>query len=441
MLVVLALCAVPALTLHAQSQNTGMTFTVTPPLFQLGLTPSETWTSAIRVVNNNPYDITIYAEAVGFRATGETGRPQFLDTTLALGGNREPDQSTLVGWLTLPQGAITIPREQTYSLPVAITVPPDAAPGGHYAAVLIGNTPPATGGQSSELAVSSSIASLFMLRVAGDVLEEGRIREFSTNRSFYEEAHAKLRLRFENRGNVHLQPQGDITIYNMWGKERGYIPVNQARGYGSVLPGSVREFAFTWSSEHGLWDVGRYRAEATIGYGGEKKTFVQSTTYFWVLPILPLMQIAAALLFMLWFLTWALRAYIRHAVHMERSRAGLVDESENAEDVAVEGAGGLEQNTTQSEHVSVQTLMRPIRHGMVDLRHGGVGGGDAVKCTDVDAAPHHRVRAFLRHYRNFFVFLFAALVCVGIVVAFIHDVRLEERLYEVTEEVPAHPTQ
>jgi hypothetical protein len=427
----------------AYAQTDGaLTLTITPPLFQLNLVPGESWTSGIRVVNSNPYDMTVYADPVLFEPEGDTGRPSFIDVTTEGGA---VDTSTLAGWITVPRGAHVISREQTYLLPIAITVPEDAAPGGHYAAVLIGNRPPTDGREEGAVSVTSSIAALIFLRVAGDVVEDGRIRDFVTERSLYEEAEARLSLRFENQGNVHLQPQGDITIYNMFGKKRGYIPINQAGGYGNVLPNSMRKFTFMWTSDSGMWDIGRYRAEVTLGYGVEVKSFAQATTYFWVLPLMPLAQVLGGLVALMWFVGWALRAYVRRALALETR--GMDHSPEPLETTPQETLS--ESSPITSPHVDATrdeqptlrlgTLIRPIEKGMVDLRRAHiVVSPEPVMSQKQDMYGEQEtslhIGAFMRQYRAFFIFLLLVVVGVFAVAAFVADVTTSERSYSAIEE-------
>jgi len=49
----------------------GQILSVTPPLFQLSIEPGDIWSSNIKVVNGNPYDLTIYVDIVNFAPNGE----------------------------------------------------------------------------------------------------------------------------------------------------------------------------------------------------------------------------------------------------------------------------------------------------------------------------------------------------------------------------------
>lgn len=431
-LLILFVCAF-ALPVLAQSPQS-LTFTVTPPLFQLSLEPGERWSSQIQVVNQNPYAMTVYAEPVLFTPSGESGKPVFIHTMTGGEAPIAQDPSTFAGWMTLPTQAYTIPAEQTYSLPIVISVPEDATPGGHYAAVLIGNTPPSDRREGGVVSVTSTIASLFFLRVAGDVREEGRIREFSTVQSLYETAEASFTLRFENQGNVHLQPQGDITIFNMWGKKRGYIPVNHVDGYGSVLPDSIRSYAFVWESDTGMWDIGRYRAVATVGYGKDTTVFTNATLYFWVLPVWPLVQVLAGVLFLVWGFGWAVRAYVRHALRVERSLVAALRQHEDEEDKADTTHQTREEQSAQQ--FTARTLLRPIQGGVVEVQSRMQPRVDDARS---DAHTRQVVTAdttYVRpiHYGALLLFVAFCAVAWVLASAFVDDVTVSERSYRALEE-------
>jgi len=427
------------------AQSGEMTFTIAPPLFQLSLQPGEVWSSSIAVVNQNPYPLTLYAEPVLFEPAGEDGRPSFINPEGTAGPSGASESSNIASWITVPLQGATIQAEQTYQLPIVITVPEEAPPGGHYAAILIGNRPPEGTTESTNVSVTSSIASLVFLSVAGDVVENGRIRDFVTEEYVYDTPEARLSMRFENQGNVHLLPQGDITIYNMWGKERGYIPINQGSNYGNVLPGSMRKYTFNWKADTGIWDIGRYRAEATLGYGREAKQFASATIHFYVLPILPLIELFLALVFFVYFLGWAIRAYVRRALALEAAKGGTRPEQTEPEQLASETEPYAPQEdvveeapTEEPAELHLGTLIRPIQSGLVDLRRIGGSEDDALQHDADIAALSNRfsVAAFVREYRFFFLFIIVISAAWIAANAFLSDVLTYDSEYEVTIEHP-----
>jgi hypothetical protein len=415
------------------AEESGLTLTITPPLFQINLQPGEHWASGIEVVNGNPYDLTVYAQPVLFESSGESGRPRFKDPPTIDGTNAAPDQTTLAGWITVPTGPLVIKREQTITIPIAITVPIDAAPGGHYAAILIGNRAPQGSREESALSVTSSIASLIMLRVAGTVIEQGRIRDFATEHAVYQTPQAQLSLRFENQGNVHLQPKGNITIYNMFGKKRGVIPINQGGDYGNVMPGSIRKFTYSWQADAGVWDIGRYRAEATLGYGGESQRFAQATVYFYILPFVPIAEIVGSILMFVLLVGWALRAYVRRAISMETKHQEVVGFRADTQPLTTSPHEGR----AEKPQLKLTTLMRPIQVGIVDLRsiasvsHSVSPARADEVAQDLDRARHIGLGSFLYKYRYFFAFVCVTSVAWVVARALFAEVLTYERPYQV----------
>ena len=170
--------------------------------------------------------------------------------------------------------------------------------------------PPQNQTGQTRLQTSQMVTSLFFAKIAGDISESGSIREFATVKTLSGEPEATFSLRFENRGNVHLQPQGDIRIYNMWGQERGVIPINQQSQFGNVLPDSVRKYVFTWKGEWSPADIGRYRASVALAYGTEARQFASAETYFWVLPVMLILGVVLGLIIFFGLVTWFVKLYV-----------------------------------------------------------------------------------------------------------------------------------
>jgi hypothetical protein len=102
----------------------------------------------------------------------------------------------------------------------------------------------------------------------------------------------------------------------MWGAERGSIPINHQTNFGNVLPNSIRQFQFAWRSDVSLYDMGRYRAVATLAYGEDEQFFTHSTAYFWVIPF---KQVALVLLVLgtsIGLLVMLVRMYVRRMLSL-----------------------------------------------------------------------------------------------------------------------------
>lgn len=326
----------------ALAQTPTLTLSISPSLFDMSVNPGQEWRSSLRVINVNDYDLTVYVEVVNFVPQGESGDGRFVPIN-----SEETKGSTLAEWFIVNKEPITIPREQTYEIPIAVRVPADAAPGGHFAAILVGTKPLETEPGQAQVQTSQMITSLFFARVAGDIKEIGTIREFTTQSSWLSKPEVTFDLRFENKGNVHLQPQGDIRIRNMWGQERGVIPINQSTQFGNVLPESIRKFTFGWKGEWSISDIGRYTAEVTLAYGTNERQFATAITNFWVIPVKLLLGILIGLFIFGAIVTWLVRLYVARMLSM----AGIdVNEYHRA----------THKNTLPKHRVARASIHKPI---------------------------------------------------------------------------------
>ena len=382
-----------------RAQSSALSVSITPPLFQLTIGPGETWSSAVKIVNTNASSVTYYSHVADFKAEGETGNASFVPL---LSEQSDPTLSTysLASWTELTSVPVTVPAGGSGQIPFTIRVPANAEPGGHYAAILIGTQPNDATTTGTRINIASYVSSLLFLRVKGDLTESGRIREFSTAQELYQYPAADFTLRFENTGNVHVQPEGDITIYNMWGKERGKVLINQDEGgFGNVLPGSIRRFQFSWAGDNSF-DIGRYSAVVTLSYGEDGKKNVTATTYFWIVPLVPVAGGAAGIIAAVLIIMWLIRRYIRRALALEQERLGFPAVSAPAD-------------IPQKIDYSVGVLMEPLREGVIDLRSLAAGKSAPATTAKDSVVParaypaHERITftAFLFKYRLFALFI------------------------------------
>lgn len=405
----------------AQGANS-LSMTITPPLFQITQSPGTDWNSMLRIVNTNPYDLVVSASATDFHPDGETGNAVLEETPPA-----DPfDTHRMSGWIRLPEGTITIPRGKTADIPFTIHVPINADPGGHYAAILVGTTPGNKPGGSGT-SVSSKVTSLLFFRVPGEVIEEGDIRDFFAIKRMVATPDASFSLRFENKGNVHLVPQGEIVITNMWGKERGKIVINERTTFGNVLPHSTRKFAFDWNGESNPFEVGRYSAVATLVYGDEGRKTVYRTTYFWVVPWKPVLGILGGLMAFFWFMSWSVRRYIRKALALESARLGIASASPSLH-------AGTPTAKVTVPAVTLDVLSRPL---VLGVREAAVSLPTAGKHSEI-ASKNKRAQyslyiEWVKRYRSFILFIFVFIVGLSLIGWYFVEVFQDERAYQVKE--------
>ncbi|HVN26511.1 MAG TPA: hypothetical protein VMT99_02555 [Candidatus Paceibacterota bacterium] len=310
-----AACAAPLLS-HAQSEG-ATSLTITPPFFTLNVSPGDSWSSSIRVVNTNTSSLTVRAVTAGFAPSDDQGHGTFVPLA-----NIANDTDQLANWITVREPSVTVPPGTAADVPFSVTVPKDASPGGHYAAILIGTPPAAKSGNGSFVGVSSYISALIFVSVSGDVKESGAIQEFSSDRSWYADPDVNFTIRFANDGNVHLRPAGQIEVYTMLGHEAGRVSINQGRDLGYVLPSSTRRFGAEWQGPMTLWGIGEYTAVVTLAYGSDQSKTVSQTITFWVLPWKKVVEDVGGFLAVIVCFVIFVRRYIKRTLMREMGQWG-----------------------------------------------------------------------------------------------------------------------
>lgn len=416
------LCAFAARA-HAQAESS-LSVSVTPPLIQLTIGPGETWTSNLKVINSNSYDLSYYTSVVDFIAKGEEGQGTFVPLVEEM--RTGPIPFSLASWIQIGKEPIAVAAGESANIPFTVHVPQDAEPGGHYAAILVGTQPGDVALSGPSMRIASLVSSLIFVRIRGEATENGRIREFRALKTLNDTPSADFLLRFENTGNTHVQPQGDIVIYNMWGKKRGELAVNDEGNFGNVLPHSTRRFTFSWSSEGDILDVGRYSAVVTLAYGAGSKRNVSAVTYFWVVPTVPVAIALGSILSFILLITWLIRRYIRRALMLERQRSGITPASSVAELAEVRPPQDTEPSYT------LHTLMEPIREGVIDLRamaQAQPATPEIQAIEPVTVTPS----TFLRKYWLFFAFVILLIVGAWAFSHYFTSVLTPESGFQITD--------
>lgn len=371
---------------------------VSPTLFEMTANQSQTWSSSVRVINANPFPITVYTDVVNFEPDGTAGQGTLVPV-ISTGS----DGTTLAEWIAVTQEELVVPAEQTLTVPFTITVPEEAPPGGHFAAILVGTRSLDDADAPAQVETSQVVTSLVFLRVTGDITEAGTIRSFYANSTVTETADMSFSVEFENTGNVHVQPQGEIVITNMWGQERGSIPINKNSQFGNVLPESKRLYTFHWSAEWSLADIGRHKAVVTLAYGDDTRQFVDRTTYYWLIPWKLLLLVLTIIGAFVVLVVWSIKLYVRRMLQL----AGVTPE--------------LRREPAQ-KHVSV---LAPIESGILDLRNELAHGSGSVLA---------RVATFASRYRVFVLIAAALAVFVGLFVWYVAILVTSDFEYEVEYE-------
>ena len=411
----IASCALLAPRALAQS---ALSVSITPPLFQLTIGPGDSWMSSVKVVNNNTTPVSYYAQLADFDAKDETGNPTLIPLTAS--GESSRNTFSLASWITITSAPILVAPGSSAAIPFSIHVPENAEPGGHYGAILIGTEPLDTS-SGTHIRISSFVSSLLFLRIKGDVIESGRILQFTSNKDLYETPEANFVLRFQNTGTTHVKPVGNIILYNMWGKERGRVDINQDNGnFGNVLPQSTRRFEFSWIGESNSFDIGEYSAVVTLAYGQDGKKNITATTYFWVVPIIPVAVTLLVTVLIIVLVAFFIRRYIRRALALERKRL----------DTQVPAA------SKDEPHITAQVLLEPIREGVIDLRAAAgrpAGRIESQKQVSKSLQLGSSPRSLFSKYKLFLLFV-AVCIAIGLIISdYLDRALVRNRAFQIQD--------
>lgn len=255
---------------------------ISPPLFELSANPGDTLSHEIRVDNLTDKALSLKVDRKDFVAMGEEGQAALTD---------KPTRYSLSSWIHPADDGFLLRQHASKTVKFTIRVPENAEPGGHFGSVVF-KTVPKKDGDTSGLSIGQEIGALILLKVAGDVKEDGRIVSFRPRSSIVEAAPLAFETRFENTGNVQVVPSGTITVTDLFGRKLGDAHLESR----TVLPGSVRKITTGW--EGNLWP-GWYMATVSLGYGTKGQLATASTSFFVfpykiILPILVILGLVAA---------------------------------------------------------------------------------------------------------------------------------------------------
>lgn len=293
-----------------------------PAKVELYLEPGQKAIQVVTITNRTGRTIDFAVQIEDFKGSRDTE-----EVVVLMGEKRGP--YSLRDWLKPDLPEFTLEHGQRMILPIGVEIPPDAEPGGRYGAVFAATSPTRLEGgprrrASSQITIVSRTGILFFVRVAGRVNEDGRLVDFQAGnpKNFFQKGPIPLELLFENNGNVHLMPFGEIRIRNILGKEVGRIELPAW----FVMPDSLRARIVKWDRP---WLFGRYTAEAKIDRGYENVEIIdEAQAIFWVIPWKQTLGGFIGLILIILFFRWIGRTF---KIEIRRKDAKIRESEENRE--------------------------------------------------------------------------------------------------------------
>jgi hypothetical protein len=300
--------------------------TLSPPSYDYSsANRGDVFRDVVKIYNETSQEVTLYPAAMNFtykEGDETTGTPEWYPAS------EDPHGTGLAAWVTYDKSPIVVPPGGRANLPFSIDVPPNAPPGGHFGGILLSNQPP---DDTGVVAIGSQVGVLLFMRVEGDVVEKANIAEFGfvNPQSWYNHLPVDLFVRFENAGNVHLRPTGNLFISDWSGRQVKSIQVNEE--FRTVLPKSIRKFNMSWVKKDGIenssalyqewvnFAIGKHKANLVLAYGTDNKLVTANAT-FYVWPWRIMLITILALVAIVFILTFGKRSWEKGVIKKYEKR-------------------------------------------------------------------------------------------------------------------------
>lgn len=149
--------------------NAAINYTLTPLKYEIEVEPWEVVNRSAQIRNNGPETVTLGTATSDFQANWINGTPTFVRYSELV----NPDQE-LSSWISIDQASITLAPWETKWITFSITVPVNATPWGHYAAVFFKN-PNSESSSGAEIGINVDYWVLLLVNVEWEIVVDVEI--------------------------------------------------------------------------------------------------------------------------------------------------------------------------------------------------------------------------------------------------------------------------
>ncbi len=292
----------PLVELYAEESLSGIT--ISPAFQEVVLDQADiTQDLSVSVSNSTEAPMTFRVSALDFGSLDESGGVAFLGAS-----NDLSEEYSLASWMRLENDVLIIAPGATETFLVTIENGTALAPGGHYGAITF-KTENALPGTSASDAVSITqlFSSLvFVKKVGGEVYGLAlQDPEYTGNFLQFED---RLRLRFENSGNIHVVPRGRVEVVDPLGRLIAKGIINQESAL--TLPESRRVYPVRLEMLARAFMPGRYTMTVAYRYDGREE-FTDTSLQFLFIPLPALMGLFLFITIFWWYTIKGRNGYLK----------------------------------------------------------------------------------------------------------------------------------
>ena len=263
----------------AQDFTASQSLEVSPPSQEINVDPGKTVEVKAKIRNKSRVEVPFEVRIEDFTASGEEGQVELV-----------PDSEySVTSWATVTPKTFSLGAGEEREVTARIAVPSNAA-GGRYGSFVF--TVVNKDKKENTASVAQEIASLFLVRVSGEVNETLHVANISADR-FSEFGPIPMTVKLSNSGNIHVKVVGLVNVTDMFGNRTADIVLPAT----NIFPGADRTIKTSLDKK---LLFGRYKAVALLNYGSKNQALTAETT-FTVIPVrlIALVLVVLALLYVI----------------------------------------------------------------------------------------------------------------------------------------------
>ena len=259
-------------------------YSVTPMLIEHTVEPRDMSEETVKITNTSGRKLRIFP-TVNQITLGEGGEiKSFVPPSMS------DNTTSITSWISVTRGRVEINPGETIKIPLNITVNPNAVAGEYHA--FIGFAEGSKRDEAEALVMEGRAPGVVVrLSLVEKKSEYLRLNRFVINRFVTNHADATVSYELENVGGLPITPSGEIIFYDSRGVEIAAVTVNDEKK--SIQANNTEKFSQVLPD---VGTIGKRKALLNIQYGTTQRSNLYDTTYFNVIPLVPLIAIFGVLL-------------------------------------------------------------------------------------------------------------------------------------------------
>ncbi len=244
--------------------------TVIPPSADYTVNPGDKIEGTLKMINDGDQPVTFRVDTRDYIVQDTHGTPAILPP------NTLNNRFSAANWIGVVPNSFTVLPRQKQELNFYLQIPADAAPGGHYMAVVYTPIDNATSAGNSGATIQTQLGTIFRITVRGTINEYAFVSKIMAP-FFQENGPVAVAASIQNGGDLHIKPTGTIVVTDMFGRavEEQQLPSE------NIFPTTTRDYALKVGS---YWMFGRYQVRILAQYGVNGNLPLTATVAFWVFP-------------------------------------------------------------------------------------------------------------------------------------------------------------